>query len=344
LNKVAGTLETISTRLRPDGTIDFSLLYFGGHTGRWSGGGSGLNLQNLLKDSLVVNGGRYLGKKADLESIPEGADLINMRHLFRARPGKKFIICDAAQIEPRILNWIAGNKELLEKIRQGFSFYESYAITFEGWKGEPGTIKSSLGPERYTRLKNKALGLGFQMGWRKYTSYAGVSEEEAKQVVEGFRKENQKLVALWEYLDKSFRVHVGQEWDCQLPSGRVMRYGKVRREVRHKKDSEGKMVPRFVYTGETSKSGYIARTDLYGGILTENMVQATARDVLAFHLLELDREGYNVIFHVHDEFITEVDEGTDPKQIEGIMSRCPDWIPGLPLAAEGHLVDHYTKL
>jgi DNA polymerase len=183
------------------------------------------------------------------------------------------------------------------------------------------------------------------MGWRKYTSYAGVSEEEAKQVVEGFRKENPKLVALWELLDRSFRVAVGAEWDCELPSGRVMRYGKVRREVRHKKDSEGKLVPRFVYTGETSKSGYIARTELYGGILTENLVQATARDILVYHLLEFEREGFNVIFHVHDEVIVEVevDEGTDPKQIEGIMSRCPDWIPGLPLAAEAKLHDHYTK-
>jgi hypothetical protein len=160
LNKVAGTLETISTRLRPDGTIDFSLLVFGGHTGRFSGGGSGLNLQNLLKDSLVFSEGRYVGKKADIKELPEGSELLNMRHLFRARPGKKFIICDAAQIEPRILNWIAGNKELLEKIRQGFSFYESYALTFEGWKGEPGTIKSSLGPERYTRLKNKCVAAG----------------------------------------------------------------------------------------------------------------------------------------------------------------------------------------
>lgn len=347
LNKVLGTLETIQERLKPDGTIDFSLLYFGGHTGRWSGGGSGLNLQNLLKDSMVFSEGKYIGKKLDLvkaSRMPEGATELNMRHLFVPRPGKKFVIADASQIEPRILNWVAGNFELLRKIGEGFSYYEAYAATFEGWEGAPGTIKKDLTNEAYTKLKNKCLGLGYQMGWRKYTSYAGVSEEEAKAVVEGFRKENPKLVALWEYLDKSFRVHVGQEWDCQLPSGRVMRYGKVLRQMREKANAEGIKVPKVVYTGLTSKSGgRIARTELYGGILTENMIQATARDVLAYHLLELDRQGVNVVFHVHDEFISEVDKDFDPGQIVKVMSKCPDWLPGCPLAAEASEHQHYTK-
>jgi DNA polymerase len=123
-----------------------------------------------------------------------------------------------------------------------------------------------------------------------------------------------------------------------------MRYGKVLRQMREKTDAEGRKVLKVVYTGETSKSGgRIARSELYGGILTENMIQATARDVLAYHLLKLDRRGVNVVFHVHDEFITEVDMDFDPQQIVEVMSQCPEWLPGCPLAAEAAEHKSYTK-
>jgi DNA polymerase len=363
VNKVLSTLETMKARLRPDNTIDFSLLYFGGHTGRWSGGGSGLNMQNLRKDPLLFDtDGRYVFEAARLKEYAASKDTkpawlaheLNMRHLICARPGHKFVIVDAAQIEPRCLNWLAGNFTLLNKIAEGFSYYEAYAATFEGWSGAPGSIKKSLGPAAYTKLKNKCLGLGYGMGWAKYVDYAGVDEEEAKKVVEGFRAENPLIAGsggLWSRLDTAYRGCAAKPmqkpaaehtFESELPSGRCLTYPNVKSEWRNTMGKDKKWHMKLQVTCEVG----FRREKLYGGKLTENLVQATARDVFAYHMLELVANGLPVVFHVHDENIIEVPEGDAPaalkKAIE-IMSVPPPWLPGCPLSAEGIIADHYKK-
>ena len=77
--------------------------------------------------------------------------------------------------------------------------------------------------------------------------------------------------------------------------------------------------------------------------IVSNCVQAAARDVFAECLLRLHRAGVDVIFHVHDEAVCEVDLGTDPREIERLMSITPDWLPGCPLAAEAVVANHYCK-
>jgi hypothetical protein len=119
-----------------------------------------------------------------------------------------------------------------------------------------------------------------------------------------------------------------------------MRYEKVKIAVRIKKDPE---------TGLPKKETvFMANTDgrhkgYYGGKLTENLVQATARDVFADQMLDMHEGGLRVLFSSHDEAILEVDQDVTAKDVEHEMSKCPDWMPGCPIAAEAKEVPHYLK-
>jgi DNA polymerase len=122
-----------------------------------------------------------------------------------------------------------------------------------------------------------------------------------------------------------------------------MRYRKVKQEWRTKRGYDGKPVQKVVYTAEIAGNYGPQRFELYGGLLTENLVQATARDVFAYHILKLTEAGHRVIFHSHDEVIVEAALETDPKEVEKIMSCPPPWLPGCPLAAEAKEATHYKK-
>ena len=127
----------------------------------------------------------------------------------------------------------------------------------------------------------------------------------------------------------------------ELPSGRVMRYQDVRRERRMVVQEEGAPPKaRTVYTADTNGR----RTVFYGGMLLENCVQATAREVFAGHLLGLNKlDCLKVLFSSHDEAVTEADLDASPKTVEQIMSKCPDWLEGCPIAAEAFESPHYKK-
>lgn len=354
LNKMLTTLETIRDRRRPDGTIDFSLLYFGAHTGRWSGGGSGFNLQNQRKNAVAIlfraEGGIRLFELDDKHPVsritdPGALSVIDMRSLLVPRKGKKFIVCDLSQIEPRVLNWLAGNTQILDLIAAGgFSYYEGYLKLCEpdlaaGWSGEPGTIKEHLGKDAYTLLKNKALGLGFQMGSDRFMEYAGVDKDAAVKAVKSFRESNPKVVALWNALDLAFRNSVGGDFIMELPTGRKLVYKRVERGLRHRMNEEGVIEKKQVYFAHTG----LESVELYGGKLAENITQATAREVFATHVLALEKEVAPVVFHVHDEAITECDQDMPVEEVERVMCRTPEWLPGCPVAAEGKEAYRYFK-
>jgi hypothetical protein len=349
LGKLLSALDTIKERLRPDNTIDFSLLYFGGHTGRWSGGGSGFNMQNMRKVPLFIKDGHMvtpptsLKKKEMQEWVAHCTDYqLDIRKLFIARPGKKFILADLSQIEPRVLAWLTGNWKLLDLLKGGMSIYEAFARVAMGWTG--GELKKE-NDDLYQLAKIQVLGLGYGCGWEKFITIAAgydviLDEERSKEIVANFREQNPQITGLWRALDEGFRNSVGGDFQMELPSGRCMNYRNVRREVRSKKDPEtGKYRPRFVFTANIGTD----KEELYGGLLTENIVQATARDVFGGHLLTLEEQIGDVIFSVHDEAITEVDKDVTTRDVEHIMAQPPEWMPGLPVAAEAKEADHYLK-
>ena len=153
--KILATLETMTERLRPDGTLAVPLLYCGTHTQRFAATG-GLNFLNLNKEALF----------AEWDPTKKGVDI---RGLLIPRKGKKFAIIDLSQIEPRCLNWIIENEELLSKVRAGMAIYEAFARTASGWTG--GNLKKE-DKKRYALAKAQCLALGYQSGWKKFITMA----------------------------------------------------------------------------------------------------------------------------------------------------------------------------
>ncbi len=303
-------LETMRRRIRPtDGCMGYGLKYFGSHTGRWSGD-AGFNIQNLPKGEMY------------------GVDL---RACLIPRPGKKFIICDLSQIEPRVLAWLCYDHALLEKIRNGMPIYEAHARATMGWTG--GNLKKE-DPKLYGLAKARVLGLGYGCGREKFVAVAkamgglDLSLAESDRIVRSFRASNPRIVNLWTMLDRHFKSSVARGYAIDLPNHRCLNYYNVLRE------GDG-------YTAQTIKGG--PRKRLYGGLLCENVVQATARDVFAEALIRLEDAGFNVVFHVHDEAIVECDETVSPKQIEAIVAGTPSWLSSCPLAAEAIEATRYTK-
>lgn len=400
INKFLDSLQTILERLQPDGVLGFSLKYFGAHTGRWSGD-AGINMQNLRKEPLFLDDRLWLisdlTRLKEISLSPKKPDyvshVLDIRSLFIARPGKKLLISDLSQIEPRVLAWLIQDKSMLEMMAAGQSPYEAHARATMGFRG--GNMKKE-DKDGYALAKARVLGLGFGCGWEKFIVVAqamaglditkddpewvqavndegqpcfrtvretveGVSENgllkltvtdklepilisgygyTARKIVNDYREGNPKVVALWKRLDTAFKDSVGGDFEMELPSGRSMTYKDVRKETRMERQKDGTFKRKSVFTALIGDR----RFPLYGGLLTENLVQATARDVFAGHVLDLqDTDGLDVLFTVHDEAINEADLHLTVKDVEGIMSRAPEWMPGLPVAAEGCEANHYKK-
>ncbi len=183
----------------------------------------------------------------------------------------------------------------------------------------------------------------------------GLTEEELPELVAAWRKSNPNIVKLWWDVEGAAikavkeRTPVKMQYGLtfyyksgvlfiRLPSGRSLAYVKPRIELdpRFNKD---KLTFEGIELG--NKWG---RIDTYGGKLTENIIQGIARDCLAKSLLRLDKAGYKIAFHVHDEVVLDVPFGFGSlKEVEEIMSEDIDWAPGLPLRAEGFETDYYKK-
>ena len=374
INKSYGTFAKMKSRLRPDGTMPFSLKYFGGHTGRWSGD-SGINLQNFRKKPVLCNEAGLMetnDKRIDaaIERHHETGKFpdwvryaIDIRHLIVPRPGKRMILSDLSQIEPRVLAWLAGDKTKLDLVRGGMSIYEAQARASMGFAGERLDKKSTI----YAEAKARELALGYGAGWLKFIAmsaqYTGkditvddpewiTDEETGKQIsgygqrsraiVAEYRAKNPKIahpeVGVWGKLEIALRRSVGGDFTMKLPSGRVMRYEHVKCERRIEPDENGQPRSRTAFTVGIGGR----RVVTYGGKLTENLVQATARDLFSYHLIEL---GDSVLFSSHDEAIVEVDidKGMTVADVQALMSKSPDWAKELPVAAEAKETLHYLK-
>lgn len=377
VNKLYKSFLLVKERLRSDGTMPFGLKYFGAHTGRWSGDAK-INMQNMRKVPVFCNERGLM--ETDDKRIDESTNqwrvekswpgwvrhAIDFRKLFVPRPGKKMILSDLAQIEPRVLAWLVGDTALLDLIRGGMSIYEAHARLTMGWTGGKLSVEN---PAMYKLCKAQKLALGYQAGWEKFILMAKEQAQvdftaddpefimvpdpvtgelkqvsgygfTAKNIVAGYRKDNPRVTGLWGTLDSSFKRSIAGKFEMELPSGRKMKYDNVRCEARIKPDPITRKPKRStVFTAEVGGR----RVESYGGKLTENLVQAVARDLFAEHLLRLEDRGWTNLFSSHDEAIVEVDQSVTAKDVEREMSYCPDWMPGLPVAAEAREVERYEK-
>lgn len=341
-NTILKKIGTLLDRVTDEDVLPMDILYCGApHTRRWSS--KGFNVQNLDKEPMVTLG----EKPADVswdeilngEKKIEGLEYIWSRNWLIPRPGHVFLILDFAQIEPRCLNWLVGNDEMMAALRNGFSYYESYAASAKNWKGAPGTLKKEFGIARYTKLKNESLGCGYGMGPAKYQTYAHVDEAEAKAIVTGFRRTNPKVVKFWHKLDGLIRTAArdkSKHLSIEMPTGDVLQHFSIR-------SNQGNYVS---FTTKNDFTHNSMQPRLWGGTLTENVTQRMARDVMANAILNLEAGGLPVIFHSHDEMILEVPiESKEEARQEAyrILTTSPEWANDLPLAVEGDFADAYTK-
>lgn len=364
-------LKTLLANLDDRGMMPLEILYCGArHTRRWSS--KGFNVQNLDKERAFadeMSGWPEFTDQTHPDYRAEDEPGIFLREYLVPPPGCVFGIIDYSQIEPRCLNWLAGNEEMLAAMRVGFGIYEAYARAVKGWKGAPDTLKKE-DPKKYAAYKAEVLGLGYGMGPDKFLAECDKSDrimvalltkkfgrpltdEEAakaclnmtaiaaKRVVNDFRKQNSKVPGLWHQLDRNIRDAVmdrDRMLSLVMPTGDRLNYFQVRSKV-----SGG-------YEGFAIRGDFTAESRqprLWGGTLTENITQRMARDVLAEAILKLERAGFPVIFHAHDEVILALDANTakeDFEEARRIMSEAPEWCPDLPLGAAGEIHSHYTKI
>jgi len=318
VNALLEKVCTLQQRTTDGGLYRGGLKYFGAqHTGRWSGGG-GFNVQNLPRGPL------------------HGVDL---RTMFRATPGYTFVVTDLSQIEPRVLNMLTGNDALMDAIREGWNVYEAFARSI-GWEFARGTLKSS-NKAGYAMAKAMMLGLGYGMGGGNFVRAAPAltggayrpTPADAQRACRQFRDRNPGVVGLWNQMDRHLKDSVKDGTaTVELPSGRVIRYFDLQEDRRG-------------VSGLTVR-GDKRRRNLYGALLVENVVQATARDIFADGLARLVDAGIDIRLHVHDEAVALCplrDAEAVKRTMEGLMTTPPEWMPDVPLAAETNITEVYCK-
>lgn len=319
-NTLLEKLRSMRARVK-EGTSDmsFDLLYFGAvTTGRWSGAG-GVNVQNLPSKPMFG---------------------VDFRSLLKAPPGYKFINVDLSQIEPRCLAWLVGDEEMMEGLRKGLAIYEVHARNTMGWKG--GKLKAE-NPSFYALAKARVLSLGYGAGAEKFVGMAAIygvdlSRSEAEDVVQDFRAASPLVCGrsgLWNTLQKGMERSARDKttYIVELPSGRKLRYFRP------------SMTGGLTAETNSGRNGLLRRK-WWGGSLTENLVQATAREVFAPKLLEIESLGIPILFHVHDELTGLVKEEYAEEALQEVLRVLrtpPDFMPDLPLDAEGHIVDTYPN-
>jgi len=324
INRILKTLEMIDTRLTPEDILQFGIKYCGSAaTGRFSGD-QGVNLLNLNKNA--VHG-------------------VKLRHLFKPRPGHKFIICDLAQIEPRCLAWLTKDQAMLDAMNAGQDIYEAHARSTMGYK-DPRPLKE-FDNELRQMAKVRVLSMGYGLGSARHAENMGIDEDQAKTEIDDFRESAFKTSDYWSTLQTLFvKASRGdRNLEYELPSGREQRYFGIKQDIWTVDLGEGKLEERHGLRCSTTK-GDNRRFAFWGSKLCENVCQGVARDVFCHGLLKVIEKGINVPFTVYDELVAEVPEKDAPqalKEIEEAMTAVPPWMPGLPLAVDAHIASWYDK-
>ncbi len=319
-------LEAMKARTKPDGFMEYSLKYFGAFTGRWSGGDGGAG----------GNDGSF-----NAQNLPRGELLgVNMRSLVRAPEGSMLVVADLGQIEPRVLAVLSGDSRFLELVAGGTDPYEAHARAHMGYD-DPRPLRET-DPRLRSVAKMRTLLLGYQGGAAKFRSACAASgldldADEAARIVREYRASARQVTAMWRRHERDIDGAVGGMLEVPLPSGRKLAYRDVRKDAGNGRTGYSAVTPRY---------GRLERTKLYGGLVAANRTSATARDILAGHLAEADAAGLDVVLHVHDEIVVMADrkDAHDAlRELGRIMTTPPDWMPDIPLAAEGQVTREYVK-
>lgn len=345
-----------------DNRIRGMFQFYGAGTGRWAG--RGVQMQNLTKHSMSdeeLDIAREAIKQQDFDWLDlmldyEYQDILSqlVRTTFTAQDGYKLAVSDFSAIEARVIAWFAGEQWRLDVFDTHGKIYEASAAQMFNVPIE------SIGKGDPLRQKGKVaeLALGYQGGAGALESMGalkmGLEQSELKPLVDAWRAANPNIKAFWSNCQKAaikavnkgtmqkangikFYIQHGHLL-AEVPSGRALVY----RDAQLNENSWGATVVEFQGLNAVRKWDTIKT---YGGKLVENIVQATARDALGVSMERLEKQGYKIVAHVHDELILEVpDDGHDHlKDIEQIMSQPIDWAEGLNLDSDGFVSPFYMK-
>lgn len=352
-----------------DGRARGLLQYHGAGPGRWAG--RLIQPQNFPRPSLKVDGNppdqdelidAILTGDADwlrcLFGEPINAIASGLRHALIAGPGKSFVVGDFATIEARIVLALAGQIDKVNLIASGKDVYIDMAQQI--YKCH---VDKKRDPEKRQTGKNSVLGCGFQMGWKKFKARycPDATNEFAQDVIKAYRQDwAPEVPKLWRALEDAAtqtawtgQAHMAygvtyaleDGWmTARLPSGRKLWYFNPKPIRKPMPWDATDVRPGWEYSAW--KLGQWKRISAYGGLLTENVVQALARDLLVAGLFRCEEANYPVVLTVHDEAVCEVDSArADAKVLEQLMTERPAWATALqiPVGAECWTGDRYRK-
>ena len=342
--------------------------YYGANrTGRWAG--RLVQMQNLPRNYIktldyarkLVKDRNYGGIKLLYGNVPDTLSQL-IRTAFIPSEGNKFVVADFSAIVARVIAWLAGETWVNEVFATHGKIYEATASQMFHVPIE----KIAKGnPEYALRQKGKVatLALGYQGGANALIAMGalnmGLSEEELPDIVHRWRNANPRIRDLWYAVEEAallvmqtaqpqaiYNLIFNLESDIvygqnfltvQLPSGRKLYYPRPFL----KENQFGKLAIHYYTVGQQTRKWEVTST--YGGKMTENIVQAIARDCLAETLRRIDAKGLQVVFHVHDEVIIDAPVETTVDEICDLMAEPIPWAPGLILKGAGFESNYYMK-
>lgn len=354
VKKYTAMLNAVGKDSRARGLIQF---YGANRTGRYAG--RLIQVQNLPQNHLPdLEQARTLVKKGfynDIEMLYDFVPFVLselIRTAFVPKTGNRFYVADFAAIEARVIAWLAGEDWRQSVFANGGDIYCASASQMFHVPVEKNGINGHL--RQKGKIAELALGYGGSVGALKAMGalQMGISESELQPLVDAWRQANTKIVRFWYAVDKAIKECLKEKHDTKthgiefslksgilfitIPSGRKLAYVKPRiGENRFGGES-------VTYEGIGSNKKW-ERLESYGAKFVENIVQATARDILAEAMLRLDNSNYQIVMHIHDEAVVEAPPETSLDEICRIMGQSPTWANGLILRADGYVCDFYRK-
>lgn len=330
-------------------------FYGANRTGRWAG--RLIQLQNLPQNHLddlsaarsLVKSGDFEAVKMLYEDVPDTLSQL-IRTAFTPEKDKRFFVADFSAIEARVIAWYAGESWRQKVFEEGKDIYCASASQMFKVPVEKHGVNAHL--RQKGKIAELALGYGGSVGALKAMGALemGLSEDELPELVNAWRASNPKITAFWWDVDEAaikairnrtkttshglvFEYRSGMLF-ITLPSGRKLSYVKPKLvENQYGRES-------ITYEGAGTAKKW-DRIETYGPKLVENIVQATARDILCYAMKNL--KDYKIVMHIHDEVVIEADKDTSLKEICALMGKTPEWAPGLLLRADGYVCDFYMK-
>lgn len=338
--------------------------YYGSRTGRWAG--RLVQLHNLPRNTLDdLDFARQAVRENDMELLDLCFDNVPavLSQLIRTalvpKKGHTFVVCDFSAIEARVIAWLAGEQWAIDVFNGHGKIYEATAAQMyrcdvdEITKADPRRAKGKIA----------VLALGFGGGIAALQAMGGLrmglSRDEMEALVRQWRDANPNIVSLWYEVEDAARQALlthspisvrpnliittqndSNDLIIQLPSGRQLVY----RDMQTGLNRFGK--PSLVYKGVNQTTRKWESIETYGGKLTENIVQAIARDCFAEALIEAEKANLNPVLHVHDEIVCEVPKELAKRALETMMkifSNRPWWALSLPLKGGGFITEYYRK-